>query len=52
MPALKNSWVYFPSRKGLVSGIILSFYSIGSIIAVVVTQYIANPGNEKPVIDE
>jgi hypothetical protein len=36
MPALKHSWVYFPSRKGLVSGIILSFYSIGSIIAVIV----------------
>ena len=51
MPALKHSWVYFPSHKGLVSGIILSFYSIGSIIAVIVTQYVANPSNISPVFD-
>jgi MFS family permease len=51
MPALKHSWVYFPSHKGLVSGIILSFYSIGSIIAVIVTQSVANPDNISPVFD-
>jgi len=51
MPALKHSWVYFPSHKGLVSGIILSFYSIGSIIAVIVTQSVANPDNISPVYD-
>ena len=51
MPALKHSWVYFPSHKGLVSGIILSFYSIGSIIAVILTQYVANPDNVSPVFD-
>ena len=37
MPALKHSWLYFPSKKGLVSGTILSFYSVGSIIAVILT---------------
>jgi MFS family permease len=51
MPALKHSWVYFPSHKGLVSGTILSFYSIGSIIAVIVTQYVANPENVSPMFD-
>lgn len=51
MPALKHSWVYFPSHKGLVSGTILSFNSIGSIIAVIVTQSVANPDNVSPVFD-
>jgi hypothetical protein len=37
MPALKHSWLYFPSRKGLISGVILSFYSLGSIIALIIT---------------
>ena len=48
MPALKNSWQYFPSKKGLISGLILSCYSIGAILWVVTTMQLANPHNQKP----
>lgn len=37
MPGLKNSWLYFPSKKGLISGIILSCYSIGAILWTLLT---------------
>ena len=49
MPGLKNSWEYFPSKKGLVSGLILSFYSVGSIFALIITQHVVNPNNIEPV---
>lgn len=48
MPGIKHSWVYFPERKGLVSGLILSFYSIGSILSILLAQVVANPENEAP----
>jgi OFA family oxalate/formate antiporter-like MFS transporter len=48
MPALKNSWQYFPSKKGLISGLILSCYSIGAILWTIITKTVANPSNERP----
>jgi MFS transporter, OFA family, oxalate/formate antiporter len=49
MAALKNSWQYFPSKKGMISGLILSCYSVGAIVWTLITKYIANPNNEKPL---
>ncbi len=48
MPSLKNSWQYFPNKKGLISGIILSCYSVGAIAWTLITKSVANPTNEKP----
>jgi hypothetical protein len=36
MPGIKHSWVFFPERKGLISGIILACYSIGSILSILI----------------
>ncbi len=49
MPGLKNSWQYFPSKKGLISGLILSCYSGGAILWTLLTKAVANPNNEKPM---
>ena len=38
MPALRNSWAFFPSKKPLLSGLILSFYSVGAIVWVILTK--------------
>ena len=45
MTALKNSWQYFPSKKGLISGLILSCYTVGAILWTIITKSIANPNN-------
>ncbi len=49
MPGLKNAWQYFPSKKGLISGIILSSYSVGAIFWILITKAVANPRNESPM---
>jgi hypothetical protein len=49
MPGLKNSWQYFPSKKGLISGMILACYSVGAIMWIILTKVIANPNNESPL---
>ena len=48
MTALKYSWQYFPGKKGLISGLIISSYSLGAIIWIPLTKLIANPHNQKP----
>ena len=49
MPGLKNAWQYFPSKKGLISGIILSSYSVGAILWTLFTKAVANPNDESPL---
>jgi MFS transporter, OFA family, oxalate/formate antiporter len=49
MPGLKNAWQYFPSKKGLISGLILSCFSVGAILWTVISKAVANPRNEKPM---
>ena len=49
MPGLKISWEYFPSKKGLISGIILSCYSVGAIFWTLFTKAVANPNDESPM---
>lgn len=49
MTALKNAWQYFPSKKGLLSGVILASNSVGAILWTVLAKAVANPRNEKPM---
>ena len=49
MPGLKNAWQYFPSKKGLISGLVLSCFSLGAILWTIITKAVANPKNEKPL---
>jgi len=45
---LKNAWLFYPNRKGMISGLILSCYSIGAIAWIFISTAIANPNNESP----
>ncbi len=49
MPGLKNAWQYFPSKKGLISGLILSCFSVGAILWTIISKAVSNPRNEKPM---
>jgi len=48
MLAVRNAWQFFPSKKGMISGIIMSCYSIGAIFWIFISKAIANPDNIKP----
>lgn len=45
MLPIKNAWLFYPKRKGTVSGLILCSKSIGSIAWSLIATYIANPNN-------
>jgi MFS family permease len=46
LPAsMKAGWIYLPNRKGLVSGIIMSSFSIGSMLYGTLATVIVNPHN-------
>lgn len=47
MLPVRNAWMFYPKKKGMVSGIILSFYSLGAILWGFVTTILANPNNQK-----
>lgn len=46
MLPLRNAWLFYPNKKGMVSGIILSCYSIGAIIWSFLSTAVANPNND------
>ena len=46
MLPIRNAWMFFPEKKGMVSGVILSCYSLGAIAWSFLTTYLANPTNE------
>lgn len=48
MPAIKNSWFYFPKRKGLITGIILTSYGIFGLLLNIASNLIINPQEEDP----
>lgn len=48
MLPVKNAWLFYPKKKGMVSGIILSCYSFGAIIWSFFTTYLVNPNNTLP----
>ena len=45
---LKNAWLFFPDKKGMVGGIILSSHSFAAIGWSFFTVYLINPDNEIP----
>ena len=48
MLPIKNAWLFYPKRKGLVSGLILASKSMGSIAWSLLATYLANPNNLSP----
>jgi MFS family permease len=45
---LKVGWDHFPNNKGLVSGIIIGGFGLGSFIFGLISTLLINPGNSKP----
>lgn len=48
MLPLKNAWLYFPNKKGMVGGIILASHSFAAIGWSFFTSSLINPDNEIP----
>eukprot|EP00347_Sterkiella_histriomuscorum_P010404 403376433 len=48
MLPVRNAWLFYPRKKGMVSGLILSCYSIGAILWTFQTTYLVNSENELP----
>ncbi len=45
MLPIRNAWLFYPEKKGMVSGLILSCYSIGAIAWIFLSTAVANPDN-------
>lgn len=45
---LKNAWMFFPNKKGMVGGIILASHSFAAIGWTFLTTSLINPDNEMP----
>jgi MFS transporter, OFA family, oxalate/formate antiporter len=45
-------WEYFPERKGLITGIVLSSYGFGSFIFGIVSTMLCNPDSLDPTIED
>lgn len=41
-------WEHFPHRKGLMSGIMMGSYGLGSFMWTKLSTWIVNPNNDKP----
>ena len=48
MLPIRNAWLFFPEKKGTVSGIILCAKSLGAVCWSQLAEYLANPREEKP----
>ena len=46
---VQNSWLWFPDRPGLASGIVLSGFGLSALIFNNIALIIVNPNNEIPV---
>lgn len=44
------AWEWFPNKKGLITGIIVGSYGLGSFFFTLLATHIINPNNEKPTI--
>ena len=45
---LKNAWLFFPTKKGMIGGIILSSHSFAAIGWTFFTSTMINPNNDIP----
>ena len=48
MLPIRNAWLFFPEKKGTVSGIILCAKSLGAVCWSQLAEYLANPNGLKP----
>mmetsp|Transcript_45683 Transcript_45683/g.60559 ORF Transcript_45683/g.60559 Transcript_45683/m.60559 type:complete len:252 (+) Transcript_45683:355-1110(+) len=46
-----HSWLWFPERPGLASGLIITGFGFGALIFNTVSLYVVNPGNESAAQD-
>ena len=51
MLPMRNAWLCYPNHKGMVSGIILSAKSLGSIVSAFLAAAVANPNNMRPTLE-
>jgi len=49
-PPLQCGWEWEPSRRGLVTGVILGAFGFGTFLFSILAQGICNPSNEHPTI--
>lgn len=47
MLPIRNAWLFYPQKKGMVSGTILCAKSMGSILSSLFATYLVNPNNLK-----
>jgi len=50
MLPVRNAWLFYPRKKGMVSGMILMCYSVGAIIWSFLTTKLCNPDNILPTL--
>jgi hypothetical protein len=48
MLPLKNAWLFFPNKKGMIGGLILACHSFAAIGWSFFCAYLINPDNEMP----
>ena len=51
MVPIHHGWLWFPNNPGLVSGIILGGFGVGSLIFDNVLTHLVNPNNEPVDVD-
>ena len=47
-----NAYKYFPTRRGLIGGVLMGVYGMASLISNYIMLYIMNPDNKKALKDE
>jgi hypothetical protein len=45
LPSIRNSWRYFPEKRGLISGIILGALGMSALIFTSIADAVVNPDN-------
>ena len=51
MLPVRNAWLYYPNKKGTVSGLIMMNYSVGAIAWKFISLGLANPSNIPPTLE-
>jgi MFS transporter, OFA family, oxalate/formate antiporter len=46
LAVIKNCWSYFPNRKGLISGLIMTGFGLSSFIFTSIADFIINPNSQ------
>jgi hypothetical protein len=49
---LYHSWLFFPGKEGIISGIIIGGFGIGGLIFIKLSSDLINPDGKGAVIDD